>query len=235
MKFSFIIPALNEEDYLAECVKSIQVQIGSSDEIVVVDNGSSDRTAKIARKLGCRVYKEARRGISYARNKGAEMARGDVFCFIDADGILSKNWLKESKKALSDRDVVAVSGLNLLTHKSLIKKVWYNLYTLAVYFNVLILNFFFSRLYLVGNNLAIRKKFFWRLGGWEPFVAEDYWLTRKFWQSGRHKGVFNPGMLIHYSSRGFDKAGYWQTIYCWLKSIYLKRSQSGYTYQTKRF
>ncbi len=91
LTFSFIIPALNEEDLIAECINSIKRQKKVVGEIIMVDNGSKDKTAEIAKKLGCKVVKEEKRGVSHARNKGAKLAKGDILCFIDADGVLSKD------------------------------------------------------------------------------------------------------------------------------------------------
>src|SRR4030043_1595511 len=87
-KFSFIIPAFNEEKLIGECVESIKNQTEKADEIIVVDNNSLDLTSKIAKRLGCRVVKEEKQGISEARNRGAYLASGDVLCFVDADGVV---------------------------------------------------------------------------------------------------------------------------------------------------
>src|SRR3972149_10557322 len=100
MKFSFIIPALNEEKYIGACIRSIKNQLEEGDEIIVVDNGSHDRTTQIAKSLGCRVLKEKNNGLSHARNRGAREARGNVLCFIDADSIVSDEWLRRAKTAL---------------------------------------------------------------------------------------------------------------------------------------
>jgi len=123
LTFSFIIPALNEEDLIADCIKSIKRQKKVVDEIIVVDNGSKDKTAEIAGKLGCKVVKEEKRGISYARNKGAKLAKGDILCFIDADGVLSKDWLKEARKVLSNKKVQAVDGLFIFSHQNILKRI----------------------------------------------------------------------------------------------------------------
>ena len=117
MRFSFIIPALNEEDYVEPCVRSIQGQTCKDYEIIVVDNGSTDRTAEIARQLGCKVVNEQKRGISHARNKGAKIAIGDILCFVDADGVVSNNWLKEAKKTLSNQEIKFAVGINIFSHR----------------------------------------------------------------------------------------------------------------------
>lgn len=110
--FSFIIPALNEENLIAGCIKSIKRQKKVVDEIIVVDNGCVDSTVAIARELDCKVVKEGERGIANAKNRGAQIANGDVLCFIDADGVVSPNWLKEARDVLQDPKTDAVVGIN---------------------------------------------------------------------------------------------------------------------------
>ena len=94
MKFSVIIPAYNEEQYLPRLLKSIE--LGRSNysggrgeiEVIVADNDSSDATAEIAREHGARVVHVAKRRIAAARNGGARASRGEILCFIDADSAI---------------------------------------------------------------------------------------------------------------------------------------------------
>src|SRR5258708_34415633 len=133
MLMSFIIPALNEASTIASCIKSIQKQISPDDEIIVVDNGSHDDTVKIAQSTGCTVVSETKRGISHARNNGAKIAKNDILCFIDADGMLSQNWIKNALESLSHKNIVAVSGLNIFWSDKPFKKIAYNTYTIGAY------------------------------------------------------------------------------------------------------
>jgi glycosyltransferase involved in cell wall biosynthesis len=87
---SVIVPALNEADCIAALVFSIPVAEfrarGFETEILVVDNGSEDGTAELARRAGARVVCEPRRGYGFAYQLGFKEARGDVICTLDADG-----------------------------------------------------------------------------------------------------------------------------------------------------
>ena len=90
MNCSFIIPAYNEENFLKKTVESLRKSISgaeiiSSEEIIVVDNCSTDRTAEIARNVGVNLVKEPVRQIARARNTGARHAKGDILFFVDAD------------------------------------------------------------------------------------------------------------------------------------------------------
>lgn len=234
IKSSFIIPVLNEEGFIRACVESIRNQPEIPDEIIVVDNGCVDSTVAIARELDCKVVKEEEKGIGNARNRGAQIANGDVLCFIDADGVVSPNWLKEAKGVLQDSKVNAVVGINIFSHENPAKKVWYNTYTLFAYTGLALSNLLLRKPYLAGNNMAIRKDIFWKLGGFEPVVAEDVWLSKKLWKLEEQKVIFNPKMVVNYSSRGFDETGYIRTIIYWIKSALVKRSQEEYSYKNKR-
>jgi len=204
MKYSFIIPAYNEEKYISNCIKSIKNQTLKDFEIIVVDNGCTDKTSDIAKRLGCKVVKESKRSLSLARNKGAQVSRGNFLCFVDADGILSKNWLLEAEKKISKRNLDAVSGLVYFYHKNILKKIWYNIYTFFAFLGVEILYVFGKRLYLVGNNLVIKKSLFNKLGKFKPIICEDFWLSINYWKLKNRNCFFNPKMIISYSSRGFD-------------------------------
>lgn len=87
MHLSIVIPAFNEERLIESCLESISISCaGNSDrglrtEVIVVDNNSTDRTARLARQAGDRVVFEPINQIARARNAGAEVATGDWLLF----------------------------------------------------------------------------------------------------------------------------------------------------------
>jgi len=84
MKVSVIIPVLNEEGSIGHVLAAIPKDLAQ--EIIVVDNGSSDRTAELASSMGARVISEPRRGYGYACLKGIEETRDpDIIVFLDGD------------------------------------------------------------------------------------------------------------------------------------------------------
>jgi glycosyltransferase involved in cell wall biosynthesis len=94
---SVVIPALNEESCINRCLVSVLDQDFPREqmEVVVVDNGSTDATASIARQFPVRVVDEARPGVARARNTGIRAARGEIVAFIDADCVAKPDWLRE--------------------------------------------------------------------------------------------------------------------------------------------
>jgi len=88
-KISIIIPALNEEEGIERTIKSIPVteleQMNYEVEILVVDNGSTDRTGELARKAGAKVVYETKRGYGSAYKTGFANATGEILTTADAD------------------------------------------------------------------------------------------------------------------------------------------------------
>jgi glycosyltransferase involved in cell wall biosynthesis len=91
MRVSVIIPAYNVEAYIAETIESVlqQTQSVSVSEVIVVDDGSTDRTAEVAESVGktVQVYRQDNAGASAARNFALDRASGDLIAFLDADDL----------------------------------------------------------------------------------------------------------------------------------------------------
>lgn len=112
LSVSIVIPALNEESYISRCLVSVLEQDYPRDrlEVVVVDNGSVDATASIARRFPVRVIEEPRAGVAGARNAGIRAARGEIVAFIDADCIAKPAWLRELLSGSDDKTIGCFAG-----------------------------------------------------------------------------------------------------------------------------
>lgn len=115
---SLVIPAYNEERAIRDCVGAALEQTEAADEIIVVNNRSTDRTAEILAALQSE-HPEAplivldqndEQGITPTRNRGFDAATGDVIGRIDADSVLEPNWVEEVKNIFSDPGVGAATG-----------------------------------------------------------------------------------------------------------------------------
>jgi glycosyltransferase involved in cell wall biosynthesis len=91
---SVVIPARNEEEFLPATIEALKAQSYRNFETIVVANGCHDRTAEVARELGCRVFELGDRGLGAARNLGGREATGQILLFLDADTLLPKEALK---------------------------------------------------------------------------------------------------------------------------------------------
>lgn len=100
---SFIVPAYDEERLLGATLAALHAAgqtVGEPYEIVVVDDGSTDRTAGIARERGAVVVHVAHRQIAATRNSGARAARGELLIFVDADTIVNEAVVRSAIDAL---------------------------------------------------------------------------------------------------------------------------------------
>jgi glycosyltransferase involved in cell wall biosynthesis len=108
---SVVIPAWNEEREIERCLESLSRQTYTDFEVIVVDNGSTDATASLAKAWGARVIEESRRGISCARQAGFETARGSIVASTDADTVVPPNWLARIDETFRERSqTVGVFG-----------------------------------------------------------------------------------------------------------------------------
>ena len=108
---SVIIPAYNCEAYLTEAIESVLAQTYPPAEVIVVDDGSTDRTADVAKGFGSQVryHYQPHEGIGAGRNRGAEMASGELLASLDADDrwVMEKlAWQVEELQANPDLDMV---------------------------------------------------------------------------------------------------------------------------------
>jgi glycosyltransferase involved in cell wall biosynthesis len=112
MRASVIIPCRNAEKTVADAVRSALAQTETPAEVLVVDDASSDGSARVAREAGARVSVGARRrNAGGARNAGIEETSGDLLAFLDADAVAAPDWLARARSAfLADPRVVGVGG-----------------------------------------------------------------------------------------------------------------------------
>ncbi len=109
MKLSVIIPVHNGGDGLRRCLEALAASSRQADEVIVVDDGSTDDSAATARGFGARLLPRTGgpRGPAAARNHGAETARGDVLVFLDADVAVHEDTLARIEGHLQQQPGVA--------------------------------------------------------------------------------------------------------------------------------
>lgn len=95
---SVILPVFNSENNIAKCIQSVLDQSYVNFELILVDDGSIDRTSEIYSKFiaidnRIRVFRKTNEGVSAARNLGLDQAKGEWITFIDSDDYVNSNWL----------------------------------------------------------------------------------------------------------------------------------------------
>lgn len=112
---SVIIPAYNEEAWLVRCLDSVRAQTFSDWEVLLVDDGSTDRTGRIADRYHdldwrIKVHHHENRGWSFARNYALQHVSGDYVMFLDADDYLEPDALAEGYRGMTEYDADYVIG-----------------------------------------------------------------------------------------------------------------------------
>ncbi len=112
MKVSVVIPAYNAEATIGRAVTQSLAQARGPLEVdvIVVDDGSNDDTAKVAGSAGATVIRQENAGPAAARNRGWQAAAGEIVCFIDADCIPCEDWLVHLLAGFSHWQVGAMAG-----------------------------------------------------------------------------------------------------------------------------
>lgn len=117
MRFSVIIPLYNKAPYVAKAVQSVLAQTFADYELVIVDDGSKDDSAKIAEEAiegreNCRLMKQENAGVSMARNNGVADSKGDYLCFLDADDWWEPTFLEEMDRFIAEFPEAGIYGTN---------------------------------------------------------------------------------------------------------------------------
>ncbi|MBT3323821.1 glycosyltransferase [archaeon] len=195
MSLSIIIPAYNEEKYIEETLKTI-----TKGEIIVVCNACTDNTADIARKYTNKVIELPIKGVSRARNIGAQYASNNRLIFLDAD-------IKMDNKIL---DKIEKTKYNIGTSKvkSQTNKFIYN---------------FSMKIKSLAHNFGVctglifcDKLIFDRVGGFDETLSKKE--DGKFLRVARKKGDFGiVNAYVYNNMRRFEKLGLKNVCLYWIK------------------
>lgn len=169
LRVSVIIPVLNEEAVIGRCLDALAQSTLSrkSLEVLVVDNGSTDRTLKVvagfSERLRLRVLQKAGVNISALRNLAAAEARGEILAFLDADCLASPEWLERALAHLDGQsERIVGSRYAIPADSSWVGRAWYGIGHAPVDGDVA---------YVPSGDLLIRRSTFCQLGGFNEALA----------------------------------------------------------------
>lgn len=220
-----MIPAFNEAVLLPRLLATLTLAAGRCPggvdqvELIVADNASTDATAEIARRHGCRVVPVKKRAIAAARNGGARIARGEVLCFIDADMQIHPETFLKIRQVLQSADVIGgATGMTSERWSPGIVATW----TLLL-----------PGVWLMGIDgglVFFRRDDFHQLQGYreDKLAAEDVELLLRLKQLGRTRQqsfVRLAGVKAIVSTRKFDRYGDWHQLGFMMRQAWLSLTQ----------
>ncbi|MDP2666545.1 MAG: glycosyltransferase [Candidatus Diapherotrites archaeon] len=194
-----IIPAYNATRTLRACLDALQEQSLSPDEIIVVDDGSTDGTPEMAKSYrSVRVISQENQGPAKARNKGARESKNPIIVFLDSDCVPEKNWLAEMVKPFIDEKVAGVQGAYRTHQKSLVAR-----------FDQADIEFRYEKMkrssfldWIGSYSAAYRKDIFLSHGGFDEHFprasGEDAEFSYRLSEKG-YRLVFNPAAIVYHS------------------------------------
>lgn len=175
---TIVIPAKNEQRYLDMVLSYLSCAVKSYDgyvQVILVDNGSSDDTVKIALMHGCQIVTEHYGTIAKLRNIGAGLSKSELIGFLDADCLVDKNWIAYCADRLTDNRIglVGTRAIPDLLNATWVEKGWYMLISGVPRPD-------FPR-WIGSSNMFLRRTDFMQVGGFDEglVTAEDVNLCNK--------------------------------------------------------
>ena len=199
-RVSVLVPAYNEEKTLRACVESILASDYPELEVIVVDNGSTDRTAATVADLAqagrIRLAPQASAGKARALNHGLELATGEVVLFTDADSLFRPGTVRQMVRWFADPAIHAVCGNDQpLTVRAPLQKALAVTTHIGTGFVRRALSVLGVLPIVTGNLGAVRTATLRELGGFRPLWGEDLELTFRL-QAARRRVVFDPEPVV---------------------------------------
>ena len=200
---SVVIPLYNKESCIRKTIDSILSQSFGDFEIVIVDDGSSDGSAKIVSSIPddrIRLITKVNGGPSSARNRGIEEAKGDYVAFIDADDIWSPDYLKEMVDLMADFPDAVIWGFNY----SMIQDGQVKNSTVEEYRGYVSERWDYFPFFFSSSSTCCRRSTLIELGGFDERMVYGEDIDMWFRLLLRGKGVLDTRVLAFYNKDGED-------------------------------
>src|SRR5262245_39882106 len=212
LNISVIVCAHNEARYLRSCLYSLLAQSREPEEILVINNASTDETGAVAAQVpGVRVVDEPRKGLVVARERGRREATGNLLVYLDADCRAPLTWLERVERRFArDPKLLALSGPYRFYDWDLWGRLLIRTYdfTLAPLTQLLVKHVLRIGTVFYGGNFAVRREALEAIGGFDTtieFHGEDTNLGRRLFAIG--KVSLAHDCYLHTSARRYIATG----------------------------
>lgn len=217
---SVVIPVKDDAALLARCLRALHAQETPADEIIVVDNGSSDASASVARELGARVLTCIEPGISAAASTGYDAARGDLILRLDADCEPDADWISAVVSVFGeDARTGAVTGPARFTDGPAALRVPLARLYLGAYTSILSVTLGHRPLF--GSNLAFRRDVWHAVRAdvhrGDPQIHDD--LDLAFHLGENHRIARLPGESMGMSMRPLTAGRFGRRVHRGFRSV----------------
>lgn len=212
MTISVIVCAHNEERFVAACLHSLLAQSRPPDEVLLINNASTDGTALVAAAIpGVRVVTEPRKGLVIARERGRQEATGELLVYVDADCRAPLTWLERVEaRFAADPSLLALSGNYRFYDWDWWGRTLLRAYdfTLGPATHVLVKYILRIGVVFYGGNFAVRRESLDRIGGFDTrieFHGEDTNLGRRLSRVGNVELRYD--CFLYTSARRYNAMG----------------------------
>lgn len=197
-RLSVVVCAYNEERTLAECLASLEACRYPDLEVIVCNDGSTDRTSEIAHGFSFKVLELPHGGLSRARNAGLEASTGQIVAYVDADAACHPDWPFYLALSLEEPDVAATGGPNLphpnagLVERAVAESPGSPMEVLTSYDRAE---------HIAGCNMAFRRERLMAIRGFEPVytsAGDDVDVCWKLLDEGHEIGFAPAAQVIHH-------------------------------------